>query len=301
MSKNVKCLICGSAEYKVLYKPTIEEANEEINPKHFSVFADRRHGQIVSCKQCGFVYVNPRESETIFFNTYEKLSPKEYLLEQENRELVFKENIELIERFIKKRGKLLDIGCSVGLFLKVARERGWVVKGVEPSLKNTDFAKREFYLDVINGNVNFVDFGNEKFDVVTMWDVLEHLSDPDKVISKIHSLLDKDVIFVLSTPNIKSTIAKIMRQKWHSIIRMHLYYFDENTLSLFLKKHGFKIIYRGTYRRIFTLNYIVKRMEYHSKLLAFFFNILLLRMFNVGQIRIPINLHDELLIIAKKI
>lgn len=301
MNKYVDCLICGSKKYKVLYRSTIKENEQVIDPKFFSVFADARHGQIVSCKQCGLTYVNPREDDAKFSKAYKGLSVDEYLLEHENRELIFEEHVRLIERFINKKGRLLDIGCSAGLFLNVAKSRGWTVKGVEASYQDAVFARREFNLDVINSDIEKVNFGGEVFDVITMWDVLEHLQDPGLAISRIHSILDTNGLWVISTPNINSVFARIMRERWYNIIRMHLCYFNEKSLALFLKKYGFRIIYKGTYKRIFRLNYILKRMEAHSRQLAYLLEFLLVRIFKLGKIKIAIDLHDELTVIAQKI
>ena len=301
MYEYTSCLVCGSREYRTLYESTIGEEESEIDPRFFSVFEDKRHGQIVSCRRCGFVFVNPREDQSKFLEAYRRLSPKEYLLEKENRKLIFEENLNLIEKHVERRGKLLDIGCSVGLFLNVAMNRGWDVKGVEISAQNAAFAREHFNLDVISGNIKDLNFERASFDVITLWDVLEHLQDPGVVMTKVHSVLRNHGLCVLNTPNIGSNVAKRMGEKWLGIVRMHLYYFNKETLTMFLLKHGFKIVYEGTYRRVFTVKYIVQKLSYHSKPFGRLLDIILLKVLNLGEMKMSIDLYDGLTVIAKKL
>jgi len=105
----------------------------------------------------------------------------------------------------------------------------------------------------------------------------------------------------LSTPDIGSVFAKVMGEKWEAIVRMHLYYFNKETLTMFLLKHGFKIVYAGTYRRVFTVEYIVRKLSYHSKPCGRLLDLVLLRVLNLDKMKMSIDLHDGLTVIAKKL
>lgn len=304
MINNLACLICGSSEFKVKYESNIVQNNNDFDSPKVSVLTDKSHDQIVKCNKCGFTFVSPRSNEKIVLEASKKLSFEEYMSEQRNRELTFQNNLTLIERFNTKRGKLLDLGCSTGLFMKIAQSDGWIVKGVELSIENSEFARKEFKLDVITGNIEEINFGTDKYDVITMWDFLEHLFNPSNVLNKIHSLLDSNGLLVLSTPDIGSFFAKIMGSNWHSIVRIHYYYFDKLSLFKLLERHRFKIIYCSTYPRIFSVGYLVeliKSREFSFKWLGTILDVLLIRCLKLGHINIPIDFRDELFVVAKKI
>ena len=133
-----------------------------------------------------------------------------------------------------------------------------------------------------------------------MWGPLEPLPDPGLVLSKVHYVLRNNGICALSTPDIESTFAKVMGEKWEAIVRCHLYYFSEETLTSLLNKFGFRIVFKTYYRGIFSLRYLLKKLEGNFRPLSCLGRLLLERAVGLGKIRIPINVRDELLVIAKK-
>jgi 2-polyprenyl-3-methyl-5-hydroxy-6-metoxy-1,4-benzoquinol methylase len=152
---------------------------------------------------------------------------------------------DFVKKF-KTRGRLLDIGCSAGFFLKVARDFGWETCGLEISEDTAAIATQRYGLQVIVGSLQESTFPPGYFDVVTLWDVLEHLQDPKKTLSIINQILTTDGIVVISTPNIDGLfprlsykVAKVINFWRHPEPPRHLFQFSKKTLGRLLERTGF--------------------------------------------------------------
>ncbi|NKQ39754.1 MAG: class I SAM-dependent methyltransferase, partial [Methanosarcinales archaeon] len=143
----------------------------------------------------------------------------------------------------KTPGRLLDIGCATGGFLKVMASYGWKAYGVELNEEAVAFAKREQNLNIVKGDFLEVDFPVGFFDVITLWHVLEHLIDPSAVLKKISSLLKKNGILIYAIPNINSLEYIVFRRWWSGWdVPRHLYTFSFYSMTLLTKKSNFRII-----------------------------------------------------------
>jgi len=221
----VICNLCNSNNFKVLY-----------TRKHYAL-----NYQIVKCKTCGLIYMNPRFSEEknrdLYNDTY-------YYFGKEDDEININKAVEQFKRlqFYSAKGRLLEIGCAKGFFLKIARDNGWETYGVDLSDYGCKFAKEQFNLNVLQGVLEEIDLPEKYFDVVSLWDTLEHLRDPCKVLEKIKRLLKDDGILMIETPNINSVFFKLYRRYWLGFNPFHLYYFSPQTLKNMLCKLGFTIV-----------------------------------------------------------
>lgn len=213
--------------------------------------------QFVSCNECGFIYVNPRLSEKDVSLIYKDSSwfvglfegkrcdnseGKNYL----KGEIAYieraKTDIKNINRYIYLRGTILDIGCGVGHFLSVAKSEGWDVYGVEISPFATTICK-EKGLNVFVGTFSNTKYKSAMFDVITAFDVLEHVIEPNFFLQEVFRILKKGGLFVVSVPNVDSFAAKIKKDRWSQfIVPEHLNYFSSYTMKNFLTKHNFKIV-----------------------------------------------------------
>lgn len=143
-------------------------------------------------------------------------------------------------------GKLLDVGCSTGQFLDQARGKGFDVAGVEFSESSAGFARAHFGLSVEQGSIHASQQLAESFDLVTMFDVIEHVPDPASDMAQAFSLLKPGGWFVLSTPNIDGLFPRLSYKLAHKLDYWphpeppyHLYQFSIRTLSAMLEKAGF--------------------------------------------------------------
>jgi 2-polyprenyl-3-methyl-5-hydroxy-6-metoxy-1,4-benzoquinol methylase len=143
----------------------------------------------IKCTSCGLVYPSPRpkhqyiEKQYIdgrFSTSFDEI----YLPSAKYRmETIFKERVEELIKPRTANGKLLDIGCSSGHFLKVASDSGYDAFGIEPNQKMVEFATNDLGLNNISqGTTDTVTLQEEYFDIVTMWDVIEHVPEPSKLL-----------------------------------------------------------------------------------------------------------------------
>ncbi len=145
-----------------------------------------------------------------------------------------KNKLNLILKLNNGTGRLLDIGSGTGEFLKKANDAGWIVNGVEPNENARKLAaKKKIHL-----RESIDDFSNEKFDVVTLWHVLEHLPELEDSIIKIEELLKPKGILIVAVPNYKSYDAKYYKQYWAGYdVPRHLWHFSKTSMTcLFSEK-----------------------------------------------------------------
>jgi len=293
--KTENCNLCGRESYRVIYNSTIRTPLEKTD---FSVFSSHReYPRIVKCNNCGLVYANPRDEEPVLNKKYEELGSDEYLVAESERTLTFRKDANSVKRYCRS-GRILDVGCSTGIFLTQFGDN-WEKYGVEPSTVNAKIAKSRFGLNIYNSAINELDFEVKFFNVITMWDVLEHLSNPKDVLKKLYENLKPSGYLIICTPDIGSMFSRVTGKRWLHLTRQHLYYFDRKTLLKTIKISGFSIRRVSTYTRIFTLKYLMRRasIERHifGRMTATLLNIL-----RLGDLRIRVNFGDFVLVIAQR-
>lgn len=207
-------------------------------------------GDFVKCQTCGLIFQNPRptlqeigqyyppEYESYADHSFDQNIP--WLLKKAYAYGI-KKRTRVVTRK-KKTGRILDVGCATGSFLLGMKELpGWDVFGVEINPHAANIA-RENQLDVFTGTLEDAQFPNAGFDAVTLWDVLEHLHDPNSSISEIHRILKPDGILVIRVPNIASRDAKWFGSTWAGWDSpRHLFVFSPDTLSKMLEDNGFQV------------------------------------------------------------
>ena len=139
----------------------------------------------------------------------------------------------------RKNGKLLDIGCGSGNYLYWMKQFGWEVAGVEVSRAASERAN-QLTLNVFCGQLSDARFPDSQFDVITMWQAIEHLYDPKGVLEEINRILKDDGLLLVAAPNIGSFEFSIFKHNWPAIeIPRHLYHFSPLTITRLLTKKGF--------------------------------------------------------------
>lgn len=221
------CPNCGSNEYST-----------ELTEGEF---------EIVKCKKCSLIYLlNPPDESEIYEEYYDiKYSKGDYKEDSKFPHLaeifaINRQRISYLKKY-KSNGSLLDIGCGNGLFLKTATEAGYNAYGIDVSKKALEFAGKEFGLSVSDKKIEDLINENKKFDVITLWHVLEHFWNPSDELKKIRSLLSDTGILFLEVPNWNSIKFKLSKTKWkggnHPLY--HRSFFTSDTLKDTLKLAGF--------------------------------------------------------------
>jgi 2-polyprenyl-3-methyl-5-hydroxy-6-metoxy-1,4-benzoquinol methylase len=198
---------------------------------------------IVQCQDCGLLRQNPRPTpETIDFYYPADYEPYSIAPTDEksrwrrwDRRYGLLKRRRAIERYISE-GQLLDVGCATGNFLDEMRRSGrWEVKGVEPNREAASYAQQRMSLEVFAGRLEEVELPPASFDVITMWNVLEHLHDPLSSIRAVDRLLKPGGLFVFSIPNMESLEVRAFGHYWLGWeLPRHLYFFPRPVLARFL-------------------------------------------------------------------
>lgn len=218
------------------------------------------HGRIVQCLECGVVYTNPQISPSDLLVIYSDVEDRTYLDQLSARAETFRYNLDRIKSLLPSRGRLLDVGSYCGVFLNVARAAGYAVLGVEPSRWASEYAKREFGVETILGTLSDVGEG-AGFDIVTSWDVLEHVSDPQRQLQEMNRVLKPGGLLAFSTLNIANWYPSLLRERWPWLMDMHLYYFDDALVEWMLKRAGFRLIEARDYCHIITVEYFLWKLS----------------------------------------
>jgi len=234
--EQVNCVLCGSIDARPLFEGE-----------------DRRHHiegrfTLVKCRRCGLVYLHRRPSPTAIGQYY----PDDYEpfigLHRQHYETdaIKRRGFRRRCQFVAERklgGRLLDVGAATGEFLAEMRTYGdWELVGIEPNPKAASFAIKQHGLDIHQGDLASVTFPAQFFDVVTMWDVLEHVPDPRQCLESVRGILRKDGVLIVQIPNLLSWESRLFGSLWIGWdLPRHLSLFTLETLAALLQETGFVI------------------------------------------------------------
>ena len=158
-----------------------------------------------------------------------------------NKKVKYDPALDELEKLFPNKGNLLDVGCSIGQFLKLSLDRGWEAEGLELNLDAAKIAEDLTNTKVYKEKIENIDFGSKKFDVVTLWGVFEHLTDPNFMLKTIKSILKPGGHVLVFVPNGNSLIIRLSRQLNSTVSgRAHLWYFTPDTLDKIYRKNGYQ-------------------------------------------------------------
>jgi 2-polyprenyl-3-methyl-5-hydroxy-6-metoxy-1,4-benzoquinol methylase len=297
--ERVPCNLCGSWEFEELY-PAAERRNGHGPSADLYACTSTAYGvcgPIVKCTRCGLVYQSPIPPSDDIVDAYDGVVDQRYEEERSGRLETFSRDLAGVHRH-ERGGRLLDVGCHLGLFLDVAREGGWDVAGVEPSRWAVDRARARG-LDVRHGTLATAGFPEESFDVITMWDVVEHLADPLSELRRIHRLLRPDGLLACSTMNVEALFPRLAGRRWPWYMQMHLVYFSRRSLHNMLTKAGFRVVEMTPHKRVVRLSYLVSRLEPYCRP-AYRVLDWLVRLTRQGDRLVAVDLGDIFVTFARK-
>ena len=242
------CPVCGSARAHLRYRIA-----------RFRVY---------DCEECSLVYLWPRLSEREVREMFARLYTEGEGSVPELRSyygFTYEDSpdnplVQLYERWldgieaVRKPGRLLDIGCGTGLFLAIARRRGWEPHGIDDCAEATAHARSHFGLEVRDGEFGAFAAEGLRFDAITMWDIIEHAREPVSLLEAARGVLAPGGVIGLSTPNQKSVLdvaagaiyrASFGRITWpleKFYIEQHFLYFSPDTLADALSRAGLALV-----------------------------------------------------------
>jgi 2-polyprenyl-3-methyl-5-hydroxy-6-metoxy-1,4-benzoquinol methylase len=236
------CAVCGGWELE----PHVQVDWEEVAPLEISPYST------VQCARCGHIQVRFRPDRVTLAAAYAEGCDDSGLGEEKGQRAGAVRALARIERYVS-RGALCDVGCSIGLLLSEANQRGWNAVGIEPSHSAVEFAREVLHLNVISGTLESADLPKGHFDAVVMTDVFEHLEAPAETLVRVAGLLRPGGALYLELPDAGSILARVTRRHWWSILPTHVHYFTRASLTRLLSERGWVIEWSGTAPKAFTV------------------------------------------------
>jgi 2-polyprenyl-3-methyl-5-hydroxy-6-metoxy-1,4-benzoquinol methylase len=260
--EDVPCNLCGADDYEVVYPPRYDEAQPDAIMETFRSSGDEiLVDQLVRCRQCGLQYLTPRLKGDVVISGYSEGTDEAFISQNKGREITFGKSLDLIERLVPDKGRILDVGTAGGAFLGVAQRRGWEVAGCEPNRWMAEWGSQHYDIMIKAGTIFDMELPDSHFDVVTLWDVLEHTPDPKKVLEECRRVLKPNGLLIVNYPDIEALVARLMGRRWVFLLSVHLYYFTPATVRRMLEETGFGVERFKMHWQSLELGYILFRME----------------------------------------
>jgi 2-polyprenyl-3-methyl-5-hydroxy-6-metoxy-1,4-benzoquinol methylase len=217
--------------------------------------------EVVTCDDCGLVYVTPRLQGQALLDIYDEGywksdNPKvrgyaDYARESALYLKTYQKRLALVQRWLVPNARVLDVGCAAGYFLRVVQPLGHDVHGVElsPAIAKEAIAalgSDRIHVGTLDDAAAAMDYRPQSFDLVTLWDVIEHIPDPQAVLRKIRELVKPGGRLLLETQNVASRWAALLGRRWHHYKHHeHLYHFTPATIRRLLDDCGFRVLEIG--------------------------------------------------------
>ena len=263
------------------------------------------------CKSCGLIWIpeglHCDESDV---SIYEQDSPvffwdgnESYYLDETNFQSCRKK-LDWIKKYSSPNSSMLDVGANFGHFMHESKST-FNVEGIEISSTAVKWAKEKLDIDIKVGSIYDLHGCSENpYDIVTCWDVVEHLTDPAAGIREMWEALNDGGLLFISTPDAGSLVSKLLGKYWHYFdIIQHVALFNRNNLSRLLTDSGFEVVGFTSFGHYYRVEYIIERLKnlHSNNLLKYPIKCLgyILRPFK--NITIYLLLGDVMGVVAKKI
>ena len=286
----VDCGLCGSAERELKF---------EDGP--FSV---------VTCACCGLTYVTPRLSDAalldeVYDESYWRSAAAkdrgytDYAADEPLYLKTYRRRLSVVRRHFAAPGRVLDVGCAAGFFLRVMQEEGWAVTGLEPSDAIRPHAERLIGAENVRaGLLGRVELEPRSFDLVTMWDVIEHIPDTVTALREVRRLLAPGGKLLVETQNVDSRAAKVLGKNWqHYKHAEHIYHFNPTTIARLFAEAGFEILENKPWLggKYVSMGFIAERAGKLHPIVSTLLSPLQL----LKRRSIYVNLLDEMIVVAR--
>lgn len=293
----INCPICTSENFKILIKGQFEKYSKDQIKNIFSSSSNNFIDQVVKCKNCKFVYLNPRLDSNIIISGYENVQDSTFVTQDKYRIKTFENSIEKLKKIIEFKDKeILDVGSANGAFLYACKKKELNATGIEPSKWLVEKGKEKYKVNLINGSFEKFEFA-KKYDVIFFWDVLEHVFDLNLTISKINKILNKNGYLIINCPDHNSIMRKVLKNKWPFYLSVHLYYFNlESLMKIFSKEFEFKKQF--AHFQVLSLGYVLSRAKKYFKI--FFLGEKIVNTLKIYDVSVKYNMGQTTFIFKKK-
>lgn len=250
MDKLDQCPVCGHTKHLEVRKP-----------KYFRGGSQAESFSVVECQRCGFWFTNPRpEGDELarYYQTEDYIShtdQKASLFDQVYhlvRNIALHQKRKLVQSINGGKGKILDFGAGTGAFVLHMKHAGWTALGVEPDEGAREAGEKK---GVSLQSDAYFESSEEKYDVITLWHVLEHVPDLNTKLEQFHRRLRPGGALILALPNHASFDAQVYKDHWAALdIPLHLSHFVKEDIRNLADKHKFR--YQTTQNMPFDAFYV---------------------------------------------
>ena len=289
------CSLCGAERLALRFRARGPAGHRDASAYRCTSFGHRSHGPIWGCLDCGLLFQWPRPDPSDLAQAYAAVVDPLYMAERDNRLLTFRRVLRHLGPGAGRR--LLDVGAYCGYFLEVARQGGFLAEGLELSLWAAEHARSQgfpVHTETLEERVRT----GERYQVVTMWGVVEHFADPRAEIEAAFRLLQPGGRLWLSTIDAGSLLARLLGSRWPWLMDMHLFYFDRANLSALLEEAGFRVVVRRSYTHTVSADYLLRKAAASFPALSPL--AWLLRRLLPARWPVPVNLGDNMLLGAER-
>ena len=302
--EKIVCPICKSKDYKIIKKNKLKLDYNNFEKKigFFNSSSNQKLSQqLVECINCKLIYVNPRISSVLINQAYSYNEDKKFILQNNERIESFKINLNQIINainFKNKKFSILDVGSAGGAFFQSINNSLIECDGLEPNKWLVNKAKKSYgKINIYPTTLQFFK-KKKKYELITYWDVFEHLTDINNEIFYIKKFLKKNCYLILNIPDYGSVFRKILKFNWPFFLDVHLYYFNKETIELFMKNNKFELVEVIKHIQILKLGYILERAINIFPFLKFFYSFV--RICNLENLKIKYNIGQNLYIFKKQ-
>jgi len=263
MRQTIACPVCDGTESTELYAPTVQVDD----PVRLYGAASGIPGaqRIVRCNACEMIYENPRYPDDVILAGYTSSNEAGHDSQYPMRVGSFLRALQRLGDLVPPPGsRVLDIGTAGGAFIDAAGQYGYDCYGMEPSAYLVQRAK-ERSLKVEQGTIESHSFAPGSFDMVCLWDVIEHLTDPKSSLKEIRKLLKPDGVLLINFPDIGTWQAKLAGRRFWWIISVHLHHFTRRSIADICRRTGFEAFHFRRYWQTLRFGYL-EQMAVHYKI-----------------------------------
>ncbi len=211
--------------------------------KHFTQLFEKAGEPFVQCDGCGLVLINPRPVYAQVLDTYDANYSKKYAKKIDTKRRRAKKFVSRITKGFVSGGRWLDVGCSAGFIVEAAQNAGFEAHGVDVEQWGVDYAQQELKLQhVRQGFLDQQAYPDAYFDVITVYEVIEHVPDLNAFVRELVRLLKPGGVIEIRTPDVGHWRTPKPLKDWEAVLPSeHLYYFSRATLGRLLEKHGLQV------------------------------------------------------------
>ena len=260
---STRCAICHTEGNAAEIYPSNFDFSD-FNPEMFSArrLPDRIHYRMVKCNACGLVRSDPVADDATLCNLYRQ-SAFDYSAEVTNLRRTYGRYLDKLEAFGVRKVSLLEIGCGNGFFLEEAQTRGYAdVRGVEPGSEATAKAAPDVREHIVCDIMRPGLFAEASFDVVCLFQVLDHLPDPVGVLAESRRVLKPGGFMLILNHNIDALSARLLGERSPIIDLEHTYLYNPATLSHLAQAQKLKVRETGSVWNDYTLHYLARLIPF---------------------------------------